>query len=101
MTGWPATRTSAFGTCLVSGSNRVPFPASGMMACTSRPSVAVFEAHHVVDFGRRGFEQVCGQYGFELVDQLRHEVKCLAAPEPALDQRIALLEPQDDLAGED
>src|SRR5437867_1532346 len=34
MTGRPATRTRGLGTRLVSGSSRVPFPASGTMICT-------------------------------------------------------------------
>src|SRR5438034_205906 len=41
MTGRPATRTRGFGTRLVSGSSRVPFPASGTMTFMSHPPVAV------------------------------------------------------------
>src|SRR2546427_4682977 len=58
MTGRPATRTRGLGTRLVSGRSRVPFPARGTMTFMSHPSVAVFEPHHVVDFGSRGLEQV-------------------------------------------
>src|SRR5438132_1277627 len=42
MTGRPATRTRGFGTRLVSGRSRVPFPARGTMTFMSHPSVAVF-----------------------------------------------------------
>src|SRR2546430_2479260 len=58
MTGRPATRTRGFGTRLVSGKSRVPFPARGTMTFMSHPSVAVFEPHHIVDFASRGLEQV-------------------------------------------
>src|SRR2546425_8597481 len=75
MTGRPATRTRGFGTRLVSGRSRVPFPARGTMTFMSHPSVAVFEPHHVVDFGSRGLEQVGRHHRFELVDHLRLDVE--------------------------
>src|SRR5213592_4203208 len=91
MTGRPATRTRGFGTRLVSGRSRVPFPARGTMTFMSHPSVAVFEPHHVVDFGSRGLE---------LVDHLRLDVERGSLRHGPLDQRIALLDAQDDLARE-
>src|SRR5438034_6317360 len=75
MTGRPATRTRGFGTRLVSGRSRVPFPARGTMTFMSHPSVAVFEPHHVVDFGSRGLEQVGRHHRLELVDHFRLDVE--------------------------
>src|ERR1041385_5222602 len=100
MTGRPATRTSGFGTRLVSGSSLVPFPARGTMTFMSHPSVAVFEPHHVVDFGSRGFEQVGRHDRLELVDHFRLDVERDSLRHWPLDQRIALLDAQDDLARE-
>src|SRR5881392_491004 len=100
MTGRPATRTRGFGTRLVSGRSRVPFPARGTMTFMSHPSVAVFEPHHVVDFGSRGLEQVGRHHRLELVDHLRLDVDRGSLRHGALDQRIALLDAQDDLARE-
>src|SRR6266576_1942798 len=68
MTGRPATRTRGFGTRLVSGRSRVPFPASGTMTFMSHPPVAVFEPHDVVDLGRRSLEQVGRHHRLELMD---------------------------------
>src|SRR5213079_1979648 len=84
MTGRPATRTRGFGTRLVSGRSRVPFPARGTMTFMSHPSVAVFEPHHRL----------------ELVDHLRLDVERGSLRHGPLDQRIALLDAQDDLARE-
>src|SRR5882672_12239888 len=100
MTGRPATRTRGFGTRLVSGRSRVPFPASGTMTFMSRPPVAVFEPHDVVDLGGGSLEQVGWGHGLELMDQLRLDVERRAPRQRPLDQRIALLDPQDDLARE-
>src|SRR5882724_151947 len=100
MTGRPATRTRGFGTRLVSGRSRVPFPASGTMTFMSRPPVAVFEAHDVVDLGGGSLEQVGRGHGLELVDQLRLDVERRALRHGPLDQRIALLDAEDDLARE-
>src|SRR5205809_5771197 len=100
MTGRPATRTRGFGTRLVSGRSRVPFPARGTMTFMSHPSVAGFEPHHVVDFGSRGLEQVGRHHRLELVDHLRLDVERGSLRHGALDQRIALLDAQDDLARE-
>src|SRR2546425_10677036 len=98
MTGRPATRTRGLGTRLVSGRRRVPFPASGTMTFMSHAPVAVFESHHVVDLGRGGLEQVARRYRFELVDQLRLDVERRPLGHGPLDQRVAPLNPQDDLA---
>src|SRR5207245_1661002 len=100
MTGRPATRTRGLGTRLVSGRSRVPFPARGTMTFMSHPSVAVFEPHHVVDFGSRGLEQVGRHHRLELVDHLRLDVERGSLRHGPLDQRIALLDAQDDLARE-
>src|SRR2546425_9641307 len=100
MTGRPATRTRGLGTSLVSGRSRVPFPARGTMTFMSHPSVAVFEPHHVVDFGSRGLEQVGRHHRLELVDHLRLDVERGSLRHGPLDQRIALLDAQDDLARE-
>src|SRR5207249_6075928 len=93
----PATRTSGLGTRLVSGSRRVPLPASGTMTFTSHPPVAVFEPHHVVNLGRRGLEQVARHHRLELMDQLRLDVERRPLPHGPLDERIAALDAQDDL----
>src|SRR2546427_672121 len=98
MTGRPATRTSGFGTRFVSGRSRVPFPASGTMTFTSHPSVAVFESDDVVDLGGRGFEQIARDHCLELVDLLGRNMESRPLRHAFLDQRVALLEPQDDLA---
>src|SRR6266511_3649918 len=100
MTGRPATRTRGFGTRLVSGRSRVPFPASGTMTFMSHPPVAVFEPHDVVDLGGRGLEQVGRHYRLELVNQLRLDVERRPLRHGPLDQRIALLDAEDDLARE-
>src|SRR2546430_1587357 len=100
MTGRPATRTRGLGTRLVSGRSRVPFPASGTMTFMSHPPVAVFEPHDVVDLGRRSLEQVGRHHRLELMDQLRLDVECRPLRHGPLDQGIALLDPQDDLARE-
>src|SRR5216684_7611450 len=100
MTGRPATRTRGFGTRLVSGRSRVPFPARGTMTFMSHPSVAVFEPHHVVDFGSRRLEQVGRYHRLELVDHLGLDVERGSLRHGSLDQRIALLNAQDDLARE-
>src|SRR2546425_4254526 len=100
MTGRPATRTRGFGTRLVSGKSRVPFPARGTMTFMSHPSVAVFEPHHIVNFGSRGLEQVGRHHRLELVDHLRLDVERGSLRHGPLDQRIALLDAQDDLARE-
>src|SRR6266516_5637534 len=100
MTGRPATRTRGFGTRLVSGRRRVPFPSRGTMTFMSHPSVTVFEPHHVVDFGSRGLEQVGRHHRLELVDHLRLDVERGSLRHGLLDQRIALLDAQDDLARE-
>src|SRR5438445_3246897 len=92
MTGRPATRTRGLGTRLVSGRSRVPFPARGTMTFMSHPSVAVFEPHHVVDFGSRGLEQVGRHHRLELVDHLRLDVERGSLRHGPLDQRIALLD---------
>src|SRR6266567_2870382 len=100
MTGRPATRTRGLGTRLVSGRSRVPFPASGTMTFMSHPPVTVFEPHDVVDLGRRSLEQVGRHHRLELMDQLRFDVECRPLRHGPLDQGIALLDPQDDLARE-
>src|SRR6266516_1090894 len=98
MTGRPATRTRGLGTRLVSGRRRVPFPASGTMTFMSHAPVAVFESHDVVDLGRGGLEQVARRYRFELVNQLRLDVERRPLGHGPLDQRVASLNAQDDLA---
>src|SRR6185437_6324705 len=100
MTGRPATRTRGFGTRLVSGRSRVPFPASGTMTFMSGPPVAVFEPHDVVDLGGGRLEQVGRGHGLELMDQLRLDVERRPLRHGPLDQRIALLDAEDDLARE-
>src|SRR5439155_13372737 len=100
MTGRPATRTKGFGTRLVSGRRRVPFPASGTMTCMSHPPVAVFEPHDVVDLGCRGLEQVGRHHRLELVDQLRLDVERRPLRHGPLDQRLALLDAENDLTRE-
>src|SRR6185436_11099384 len=100
MTGRPATRTRGFGTRLVSGSRRVPFPASGTMTFTSRPPVTVFEPYHVVDLGCRRLEQVGRHHRLELVDHLGSDVEGRSLCHGPFDQRLALLDAQDDLARE-
>src|SRR5438876_8813315 len=87
MTGRPATRTRGLGTRLVSGRSRVPFPARGTMTFMSHPSVAVFEPHHVIDFGSRGLEQVGRHHRLELVDHLRLDVERGSLRHGPLDQR--------------
>src|SRR5439155_25881963 len=52
------------------------------------------------DLGGRCFEQVGRHYGLELVDQPGLDVERLALPHAALDQRVPLLQPEDDLARE-
>src|SRR5204863_8330526 len=98
MTGRPATRTRGLGTRLVSGRRRVPFPASGTMTFMSHAPVAVFESHDVIDLGRGGLEQVARRYRFELVNQLRLDVERRPLGHGPLDQRVAPLNAQDDLA---
>src|SRR2546427_12414272 len=98
MTGRPATRTRGLGTRLVSGRRRVPFPASGTMTFMLHAPVAVFESHDVVDLGRGGLEQVARRYRFELVNQLRLDVERRPLGHGPLDQRVAPLNAQDDLA---
>src|SRR2546426_6841304 len=100
MTGRPATRTSGFGTRLVSGRSRVPFPASGTMTFMSHPAVAVFEPHDVVDLGGGSLEQVGRGHGLELMDQLRLDVERRPLGHGPLDERIAPLDAEDDLARE-
>src|SRR6266852_2224880 len=100
MTGRPATRTRGFGTRLVSGRSRVPFPARGTMTFMSHASVAVFEPHHVVDLGSRGLEQVGRHHRLELADHLGLDVERCSLRYGPLDQRIALLDAEDDLARE-
>src|SRR5882762_8254653 len=100
MTGRPATRTRGFGTRLVSGRSLVPLPASGTMTFTSHPPVAVFEPDHVVDLGGRSLEQVGRHHRLELVDHLGSDVECRSLRHRPLDQGIALLDSQDDLARE-
>src|SRR5438477_13070804 len=92
ITGRPATRTRGLGTRLVSGSRRVPLPASGTMTFTSHPPVAVFEPHHVVDLGRRGLEQVARHHRLELMDQLGLDVERRPLRHGPFDQRIAPLD---------
>src|SRR2546428_4042707 len=100
MTGRPATRTRGFGTRLVSGSSRVPLPASGTMTFMSHPPVAVFEPHDVVDFGGRGLEQIGRRHRLELVDQLRLDVERRPLRHGPFDQRIAPLDAENDLPRE-
>src|SRR6267142_908681 len=100
MTGRPATRTRGFGTRLVSGRSRVPLPASGTMTFMSHPSVAVFEPDDVVDLGGRSLEQIGRHHRLELVDHFRSDVECRSLRHGALDQRVALLHAEDDLARE-
>src|SRR6266576_2633170 len=85
MTGLPATFTSGLGTRLVSGRSRVPLPAIGMMTFMSgHSSVAILQAHDVVDLGRRDFQQVARDDGLELMDLFGGNVKILAGFHPAL-----------------
>src|SRR5437016_7862708 len=100
MTGRPAPRTSGCATRLVSGRSRVPFPASGTMTFMSRPPVAVFEPHDVVDLGGGSLEQVGRGHGLELVDQLRLDVERRALRHGPLDQSVSLLDAEHDLARE-
>src|SRR6266480_1368612 len=100
MTGRPATRTRGLGTRLVSGSRRVPLPASGTMTFTSHPPVAVFEPHHVVDLGRRGLKQVARHHRLELMDQLGLDVERRPLRHEPFDQRIAPLDTENDLPRE-
>src|SRR5882762_11821157 len=100
MTGRPATRTRGFGTRLVSGRSLVPLPASGTMTFTSHPPVAVFEPDHVVDLGGRSLEQVGRHHRLELVDHLGSDVECRSLRHRPLDQRLPLLDAQNDLARE-
>src|SRR5918992_5387950 len=78
MTGRPATLSRGLGTRCVWGRSRVPFPASGMITCISTSSVAVLEAHEVVELGRRGFEHVAVHNRLDLVDQLRWDMHGVA-----------------------
>src|SRR5690349_5467253 len=100
MTGRPATCTSGFGTRLVSGRSRVPFPASGTMTFMSHPSVAVLEPDHVVDLGSRGFEQIRRDDRLELVDDFGLDMESGPRPHTLFDQGFALLDAQDDLPRE-
>src|SRR6266576_414607 len=101
MTGLPATFTSGLGTRLVSGRSRVPLPAIGMMTFMSgHSSVAVLETDDVVQLGRGSFQEIGHEDGLELVDLFGGNVKRLAGADALLAQRLALLGPQDDLAGE-
>src|SRR6266513_72773 len=70
------------------------------MTFMSRPPVAVFQPHHVVDLRRRGLEQVARRHCLELVDQLGLDVERRPLGHGPLDQRFALLNAQDDLAGQ-
>src|SRR5437667_233014 len=100
MTGRPATCTRGFGTRLVSGRSRVPFPASGTMTFISHSPVAVLETHHVVDLGGRGLEEVGRDDRLELMDQFGLDMEGSPLPHAPLDQGIALLDAQDDLPRE-
>src|SRR2546430_9678941 len=55
---------------------------------------------HVIDFGSRGLEQVGRHHRLELVDHLGLDVERGSLRHGPLDQRIALLDAQDDLARE-
>src|SRR6266511_836339 len=101
MTGLPATFTSGLGTRLVSGRSRVPLPAIGMMTFMSgHSSVAVLEPNDVVQLRRGSLQEIGHDDGLELVDLFGRNVKRLAGAYALLAQRLALLDPQDDLAGE-
>src|SRR5439155_18582699 len=100
MTGRPATCTSGLGTRCVSGSSRVPLPASGTMTLSLGTAIAVLETDHVVQLGRRGLEQIARHHRLELMDLLGGDVERLALGHAPLDQRFALLQAQNDLPGE-
>src|SRR5512141_3391456 len=101
ITGRPATLSSGVGVRWVCGRSRVPFPASGMMTCISASPVAVFEPYQVVEVVGGRLQHVAVHHGLDLVHERRRDVRALAGPERARDEAIALLDPQDQLAGQD
>src|ERR1700674_345732 len=100
MTGRPATLSSGLGTRCVCGLSRVPLPASGMITCISTSSVAVLEAHKVVELGRGCLEHVAVYHGLDLVNQLGRNVHCLSGLEWPRHQSLALLGSEGELARE-
>src|ERR1044071_6949412 len=86
ITGRPATLSIGLGTRWVCGRRRVPLPASGMMTCTSAPSVAVGQANQVVELRGGGLQHVTVHDGFDLMDQPRRNVHRLSRAEASLHQ---------------
>src|SRR5262245_9356107 len=101
ITGRPATLSRGFGTRWVCGLSRVPLPASGMMTCTSAPSVTVAQADQVIQLGRRGLEHVGVGDGFDLVDHTCTNAYRLTGAEGPLFQLLPGSDPEDQLSGED
>src|SRR5215210_3476425 len=101
ITGRPATLSSGFGVRCVWGRRRVPLPARGMITCMSASSVAVLEAHKIVQLGRRGLEDVAIHHRLDLVDELGWNVHGLARLERPRDERVRRLGPEDELTRED
>src|SRR5687767_477283 len=100
MTGRPATLRRGLGTRWVCGRSRVPLPASGMITCISASTVAVLEAHEVVELGSGRLEHVAVYHRLDLVNQLGRYVYRLARLEWPRYQGIAGLSPQGELARE-
>src|ERR687897_2314372 len=100
ITGRPATFSSGFGVRCVWGRRRVPLPARGMITCMSASSVAVLEAHEVVQLGRRGLEDVAIHHRLDLVDELRWNVHGLTGLERPRYERLPRLSAEDELARE-
>src|SRR5215510_10792164 len=84
ITGRPATLSSGLGTRWVCGRSRVPLPASGMMTCTSAPSVTVAQADQVIELRRRRLEHVGISDGFDLMDDTRTNAYRLTGAEGPL-----------------
>src|SRR5437660_2339259 len=70
------------------------------MTLSLGPAIAVLETDHVVQLGRGRLDQIARHHGLELMYLLRRNVDRLALRHAALDQRLALLQPQDDLPRE-
>jgi hypothetical protein len=66
----------------------------------SASSVAVLEAHEIVQLGRRGLEDVAIHHRLDLVDELWWNVHGLTRLERPRDERLSGLSAEDELARE-
>src|SRR6185312_12120301 len=61
-----------------------------MITCISTSSVAVLEAHQIIELGRRGFEHVAVHNRLDLVDQLGGDMHTLTGSERTGDSAVTL-----------